>query len=327
MVEATTIVVVAVITRATSEVATSPPRSLIAVTHRTINHVKEVAVTITRAGKTRMTTLSSHTTIAVETTTTETVTITIVTAKAIITNLITKTAIIEVAATEIKVKAEVAIKVAVVNVETTEAILVVELRMQAVVEMTTTIVVLGITERVDLTVVVTTGTSTRAATAAMNAMYLAKVGLVAAIKVAETIITITTMIETTTVREAILPMIAQVVNNKIVDLNAVILAKDIVADTEEVIKVVETMVIVVATITIMDITTTIRPTGNSTVGVTIANLPMAVAITREANNSIECKDVIRGVVAVHQISYRIRLTLPLMNRKASENYEQNATYD
>ena len=271
-----------------------------------------------------MTTHSSHTTTAV-TTIIGTVTITIVIAKAIITNLITRAATKEALATVMEVvKAEVVIKVVAVTEETMEAILAVVLHInQAVVVMTTMIVVLGTTDlRVAPIVVETTGTSTRAATAAMIATYRVKVDLVVAIKVAETI-TITTMTETTIAKEATLPMTDQAVNNKIVDLNAVIPAMDIVVDIEVVIKVVETMETVVATITTMDTTTTIRTTGNSTVEVTIANLPTVAVITRET----ECKDVIRGVVADHPIRIRMRLTRPLMNRKASENYEQNATYD
>ena len=281
-----------------------------------------------------MTTHSRHTTITV-TTITGTVTITIVITKAIITNLITRAATKEVVATKIEVvRAEAVIKVVAVTGENTEAILVVAAvgcMEEAAVEMITTKVVHGITDlRVALIVVETTGTSTRAATTTTIATYRAMVELGVTIKVAETIITITTRTESTTVREAILPMTVQAVNINSVDLNAVMIpAKGIVevVDTEVVIKVVETMATVVATITIMDTITTIRPTGNSTVEVTIASLPTAAAITREANNSIECKDVIREVVADHQISNSSRLTRPLMNRKASENYEQNATYD
>ena len=269
-----------------------------------------------------MTNLIRRTTTAV-TTITGTVTTTIVTARAIITNPITRTATKEVVATEME-KAEVVIKVAAVTEETTIATLAVVLHIRAAEVMTTTIVVHETTDkRAAPTVVETTGISTRAATVEMIVTYHVMVEIEATIEVAVIIITTTTTTETTTDKEATLPMTVQVVNNKIVDLNAVSQAMDIVADTEVVIKVVETMATVVATITTMDTTTTIRPKGMSTEEVTIASLPTAAVITRV----IECKDVIRGVVADHQVSNRTRLTRPLMNRKASENYEQNATYD
>ena len=270
-----------------------------------------------------MTNLIRRTTTTV-TTIIGTVTTTIVTARAIITNLITRTATKEVVATEMEVvKAEVVIRVAAVTGETTETTLAVVLHIRAAEVMTTTIVVHETTDlRAAPTVVETTGINTRAATAVMIVTYHVMVEIVATIEVAVTTITTTTTV-TTTDKEATLPMTVQVVNNKIVDLNAVSQAMDIVADTEVVIRVVETMATVVATITTTDTTTTIRPKGTSTEEVTIASLPTAAVITRV----IECKDVIRGVVADHQISNRTRLTRPLMNRKASENYEQNATYD